>query len=278
MTKHDPFAESARLAKYYAQLSEAELTQLGSEYNTLTEIAQTAIRTEFERRGLPAPKVAAVTRHEYQELVTIRRYRDLPEATVAKAALDSAGIYAFLSDENTVRTDWFWSNAIGGIQLRVTVEDKDAAERVLSESERPLTDAEKQDDFSMPVSVTIEPFLNVTNGTDAIGFYQVAFGAEVVFLIPPETGSTIAQMKIAGATFWLADESVEYQNPSPTTLKGSTVRLVLTVDDPDTVFERAVAAGAGVMWPMADQDYGWRMGRVVDPFGHHWEIGKPLRP
>ena len=126
-------------------------------------------------------------------------------------------------------------------------------------------------------SLTLEPFLNVSNGPDAIAFYEAAFGAEIVFLIPPETGSTIAQMKIAGATFWLADEAPERQNPSPTTLKGSTVRIVLTVDDPDAVFERAVAAGAGVMWPMEDQDYGWRMGRVVDPFGHHWEIGKPLR-
>lgn len=125
-------------------------------------------------------------------------------------------------------------------------------------------------------SLTLEPFLNVSNGPDAIAFYEAAFGAEVLFLIPPETGSTIAQMSISGETFWLADESVEHQNPSPTTLKGSTVRLVLTVDDPDAVFARAVAAGATVVWPMEDQDYGWRMGRVVDPFGHHWEIGKPL--
>jgi PhnB protein len=122
----------------------------------------------------------------------------------------------------------------------------------------------------------LEPFLNVSNGPDAIAFYEAAFGAEVLFLIPPETGSTIAQMSIAGSSFWLADEAPERENPSPATLKGSTVRLVLTVDGPDAVFERAVAAGATVFWPMEDQDYGWRMGRVVDPFGHHWEIGKPL--
>lgn len=123
----------------------------------------------------------------------------------------------------------------------------------------------------------LEPFLNVSNGPDAIAFYEAAFGAEIVFLIPPETGSTIAQMKIAGESFWLADESPEHQNPSPETLKGTTVRLVLTVDDPDAVFERAVAAGATVFWPMEDQHYGWRIGRVIDPFGHHWEIGKPLK-
>ncbi len=123
----------------------------------------------------------------------------------------------------------------------------------------------------------LEPFLNVSNGPDAIAFYEAAFGAEIVFLIPPETGSTIARMKIAGESFWLADESPEHQNPSPETLKGTTVRLVLTVDDPDAVFERAVAAGATVFWPMEDQHYGWRIGRVIDPFGHHWEIGKPLK-
>lgn len=132
----------------------------------------------------------------------------------------------------------------------------------------------------MPPSLkaTLEPFLNVSNGQDALAFYEAAFGAEVLFLIPPETGSTIAQMSISGSTFWLADESPDYQNPSPATLKGSTVRLVLTVDNPDAVFERAVAAGATVVWPIEDQDYGWRIGRVIDPFGHHWEIGKPLQP
>lgn len=125
--------------------------------------------------------------------------------------------------------------------------------------------------------MTLEPFLSVSNGTAAIDFYKSAFGATVVFLIPPETGSTIAQLEINGATFWLADESPERQNPSPESLHGSTVRIVLTVDDPDSLFNRAVAAGSTIFWPLEDQDYGWRMGRVVDPFGHHWEIGKPLR-
>lgn len=124
---------------------------------------------------------------------------------------------------------------------------------------------------------TLEPFLNVSNGPEAIAFYKSAFGANVLFLIPPETGSTIAQLEIAGATFWLADESPDHQNPSPDTLRGSTVRLILTVDDPDTLFNQALAAGAAVVWPIEDQDYGWRIGRVRDPFGHHWEIGKPLR-
>lgn len=124
----------------------------------------------------------------------------------------------------------------------------------------------------------LEPFLNVSNGPEAIAFYKAAFGASVLFLIPPETGSTIAQLEISGASFWLADESPERQNPSPAMLQGSTVRLIITVDDPDTLFNQAVAAGAAVIWPIEDQDYGWRIGRICDPFGHHWEIGKPLHP
>ncbi|MGC1360062.1 MAG: VOC family protein [Silvibacterium sp.] len=71
-------------------------------------------------------------------------------------------------------------------------------------------------------------------------------------------------------------ESLENQNFSPESLHGSTLRVILTVDDPDTVFNKAVAAGATIVWPVADQPYRWRMGRIADPFGHHWEIGKPL--
>ena len=60
-------------------------------------------------------------------------------------------------------------------------------------------------------------------------------------------------------------------------LGGGTVRMVMVVDDPDQMFERAVAAGATVVWPVEDKEYGWRVGRVADPYGHHWEIGKPLK-
>jgi len=83
-------------------------------------------------------------------------------------------------------------------------------------------------------------------------------------------------MSLGKSEFWVADESPGHQNFSPETLNGSTARMVLVVDDPDAVFEQAVVAGASVIVPVADQPYGWRVGRVADPFGHHWEIGKPL--
>jgi PhnB protein len=82
-------------------------------------------------------------------------------------------------------------------------------------------------------------------------------------------------LEVGGGEFWVADESPAHGNFSPETLNGGTVRMVMTVEDPDGAFDRAVAAGATVVSPMANQ-YGWRLGRVVDPFGHHWEIGKPL--
>jgi len=85
----------------------------------------------------------------------------------------------------------------------------------------------------------------------------------------------VAQLSVAGAEFWLADESPEHANFSPETLGGGTVRMVMIVDDPDAAFTRAIAAGAKAVWPVENQ-HGWRLGRIVDPFGHHWEIGKPL--
>jgi PhnB protein len=124
------------------------------------------------------------------------------------------------------------------------------------------------------ISTAIAPFLSVRNGIKAVEFYKAAFGATELLRIDDGSGSIVANLAVDDAEFWLADESPEHKNFSPETLNGGTVRMVLTVDDPDAAFHRAVAAGATIIWPMKN-DYGWRIGRVVDPFGHHWEIGKP---
>ncbi len=121
----------------------------------------------------------------------------------------------------------------------------------------------------------IAPMLSVRRGAAAVEFYKAAFGAEELFRVHSEDGAVVAQLSVGGAQFWLADESPEHQNYSPETLGGGTVRMVMVVEDPDAAFERAVAAGATEVWPVGDE-HGWRLGRVVDPFGHHWEIGKPL--
>lgn len=121
----------------------------------------------------------------------------------------------------------------------------------------------------------ISPMLSVRRGASAVEFYQAAFGAEVIFRIDAPDGAVVARLAVNGAEFWVADESPEHKNFSPETIGGGTVRMLLMVDDPDAAFGRAVKAGAAVVVPMENR-YGWRLGRVVDPFGHHWEIGKQL--
>jgi PhnB protein len=122
---------------------------------------------------------------------------------------------------------------------------------------------------------TIAPMLSVRRGTAALDFYKAAFGATELFRMDAENGSVVAQLAVDTAQFWVSDESPEHSNFSPETLGGGTTRIVLTVADPDAVFAKAVSAGAKVVWDVTEE-YGWRIGRVVDPFGHHWEIGKPL--
>ena len=116
--------------------------------------------------------------------------------------------------------------------------------------------------------------LSVRRGAKAVEFYKSAFDADVLYRIDAPDGAVVARLSTDGAEFWVADESPGNKNFSPETLGGGTVRIVLIVDDPDAVLAKAVAAGAGVVWPVENQ-HGWRIGRVVDPFGHHWEIGKP---
>jgi PhnB protein len=122
---------------------------------------------------------------------------------------------------------------------------------------------------------SIAPMLSVRRGAEAVQFYKTAFGATELFLLEND-GSVVAQLSVGGAEFWVADESPEHLNFSPESLGGATTRMVMVVDDPDSAFNRAMAAGAKVVMPVENQPYGWRVGRILDPFGHHWEIGKPL--
>ncbi len=119
------------------------------------------------------------------------------------------------------------------------------------------------------------PMLSVRNGTKAIEFYKAAFGAGELFRIDNDRGEVVARLAVGRAEFWVADESPQHQNFSPESLGGGSVRMLMISPDPDMAFARAVAAGAKVIWPVVNQ-HGWRVGRVVDPFGHHWEIARPL--
>jgi PhnB protein len=123
---------------------------------------------------------------------------------------------------------------------------------------------------------TLSAFLSVRDSARAVEFYKAAFGATELFRFDDENGSVIAQLAVGKGDFWLADESPEFSNFSPETLGGGTARMIIVVDDPDAAFDQAIAAGAKAVCPVKDERYGWRIGRLVDPFGHHWEIGKTL--
>jgi len=122
---------------------------------------------------------------------------------------------------------------------------------------------------------SVAPLLSLRHGARAIEFYKSAFGAIEVFRVEDPTGSVVARLSVDGAEFWVADESPKHGNFSPESLGGGSVRMVMTVENPDALFDQAIAAGATQVWPV-HEEYGWRVGRLVDPFGHHWEIGKPL--
>ena len=125
------------------------------------------------------------------------------------------------------------------------------------------------------VACAIAPLLSVRHGKRALAFYMAAFGATDTFKIEDPAGAIVATLSVNGAEFWIADESPEHKNFSPESLGGGSVRMILTVPDPDAMFARAIAAGATQVVPV-ENNYGWRLGRLVDPFGHHWEIGHPL--
>jgi PhnB protein len=126
------------------------------------------------------------------------------------------------------------------------------------------------------VRCTIAPWLSVRGSAKAVEFYKEAFGATEAFRLDGPGGSVVARLSVDGAEFWVGDESPEHKNFSPETIGGGSVRMVFTVADPDAVFARAVRAGAKEVHPM-NEVHGWRVGRVVDPFGHHWEIGREVR-
>jgi PhnB protein len=122
----------------------------------------------------------------------------------------------------------------------------------------------------------ITPVLTVRHAARAVAFYQEAFSAREIYRNTYPDGRIVAEMAVDGARFRVADEAPEASSLSPQALDGTTVRLNLLVADPDGFFERAIAIGAIEVAPVADQSYGLRQGRLADPFGHHWLIGRPL--
>jgi PhnB protein len=127
------------------------------------------------------------------------------------------------------------------------------------------------------VTSSLTPMLTVRDASAAIDFYVRAFGAIKGLQDQTPTGQVIAQMFIDGLEFYVVDENPDAFNLSPETLGGTSVRISLIVVDPDKAAAKALAAGATEVFPVNDQPYGLRQGRVADPFGHHWLVGTPLQ-
>jgi PhnB protein len=125
----------------------------------------------------------------------------------------------------------------------------------------------------------VQAQLSVRGGRAAVEFYKAAFGAVERYRVggTDRHEAVVSQLTIGDAYFWVADESPEHLNFSPESVGGSTARMLLVVDDPDTTVRQALAAGATLIAPVTEA-HRWRLGRIQDPFGHHWEVGRPLVP
>ncbi len=121
------------------------------------------------------------------------------------------------------------------------------------------------------IRTTIAPWLTVQNGEEAVAFYKSAFDAVETYRLDTPAGS-IVKLSVNGAEFWISGGS---ENSNVNDLWGSSIRMILMVNDPDTFFAKALKAGASEVFPVGE-DHGWKLGRIVDPFGLHWEIGYPL--
>jgi hypothetical protein len=172
----DPERERRRLAEFYSKQLDGKLEKVAGQAYELTDVAREALRAELTKRGMrsnlaeqrpvmvndepsqpadrpPEPQPIAMppsNEIEFQKFVTIRIFRDLPQALLAKGSLESAGIDCMLADDNLVRLDWFYSNAVGGIKLLVYSGDAPEAEQVLSQPILEHLDVEGLGDYEQP--------------------------------------------------------------------------------------------------------------------------------
>ena len=155
MANDDAQSERQRLAEIYAAMADGELQLTARDAVSLTDEARQVLQDEFARRSLtpeadlknPQPSFDVA---EFDELVILKRFRELPEAIVAKGFLDAAGIECFLVDEYMVRADWFWSNLVGGVKLCVREKDEQAALEILDQSFSPQLEIEGVGTFDQP--------------------------------------------------------------------------------------------------------------------------------
>jgi hypothetical protein len=147
-----PERERVRIAGVYSAMSDEELGQIAASGDELSEDARQTLGAEAAKRGLKMeiapPRGEDVL--EFNEPVTLRQFRDLPDALLAKGSLESAGIQAYLVDDNMIRMDWFISNLLGGVKLKVRPEDAEAANEILNQPIPEILDVEGIGDFEQP--------------------------------------------------------------------------------------------------------------------------------
>lgn len=123
---------------------------------------------------------------------------------------------------------------------------------------------------------SLAPWLSVADGSRALDFYRAAFDAAESYRLEIPDGSLILRLSVGGAEFWVSGGPAGSQGQKEDgPLGGNSIRMILTTPDPDALFSRALSAGATEVFPVGEE-HGWRLGRLVDPFGLHWEIGHLL--
>ena len=118
------------------------------------------------------------------------------------------------------------------------------------------------------IKTSIAPWLTVSDGKKAVAFYAAAFNAIETYRLEDE-GVFIVRLNINGAEIWVNE------NAGSNNLNNINVRMILTVPNPEEIFNKALKAGAKEIFPVGE-DHGWKLGRIEDPFGLHWEIGHPV--
>jgi len=181
MGKIDPAGETQRLAAVYAEMEDTQLAEIVADASSLTEIARQVLRAELARRAMePLPEIATPKTGDAREPippppVMIRRFRDLPEASIAKSILDSAGIESYLADDNLVRMDWFYSNLIGGIKLFVREEDAQEANNLLDQGVPEKFDVDTPGQYEQPRCPKCQSFDVSFDGLDKQASYAALF-------------------------------------------------------------------------------------------------------
>ncbi|WP_163398892.1 VOC family protein [Flavobacterium fluviatile] len=129
--------------------------------------------------------------------------------------------------------------------------------------------------MTLNTTISIKPFLTVSDGKRALDFYIAAFGATEKTKYEFSNGKISAELAIENASFFIGDEEPEFGNLSPKIESNSPVRLILTTQNADKLFDQALKFGATTICPMTTEE-DWRIGKLIDPFGHIWEIGYVL--